>query len=126
MCRLTRTCATLRCRGKGSFSLAHPLALRCINPGIAHKMSHTQCPVVQTRHLFTPRIAGCHISLFYYGGFCYLMSRRYLDAARTFNTVLAYIQRYAYLQPSDPLFRRLQANLTAFACVLLSKLVCAQ
>jgi translation initiation factor 3 subunit L len=47
----------------------------------------------QTRHLFTPRIAGCHISLFYYGGFCYLMSRRYLDAARAFNTVLAYVQR---------------------------------
>ena len=52
----------------------------------------------QTRHLFTPRIAGCHISLFYYGGFCYLMSRRYLDAARTFNTVLAYIQRWAGFQ----------------------------
>ena len=51
----------------------------------------------QTRHLFTPRIAGCHISLFYYGGFCYIMSRRYLDAARAFNTVLAYIQRYGGL-----------------------------
>ena len=52
---------------------------------------------MQTRHSFTPRIAGCHISLFYYGGFCYLMSRRYLDAARAFNTVLAYIQRCEFL-----------------------------
>ncbi len=60
----------------------------------------------QTRHLFTPRIAGCHISLFYYGGFCYLMGRRYLDAARTFNTVLAYIQRCAYSLSSDPVVCR--------------------
>jgi hypothetical protein len=27
-------------------------------------------------HLFTPRIPGVHITLFYYGGFSYLMQRR--------------------------------------------------
>ena len=37
--------------------------------------------------------AGSHISLYYYGGFCYLMERRYLDAARVFNEILAFIDR---------------------------------
>ncbi|KAK9824526.1 hypothetical protein WJX72_011098 [[Myrmecia] bisecta] len=46
-----------------------------------------------TKHLFTPKIAGCNITLYYYGGFCYLMQRRYLDAAKAFNLVLSYIAR---------------------------------
>ena len=37
--------------------------------------------------------AGCNIALYYNTGFCYLMQRRYLDAARAFNTGLAYINR---------------------------------
>ncbi len=43
--------------------------------------------------LFAPKIAGCNIALFYYVGFCYLMMRRYLDAARSLNSVLMYINR---------------------------------
>jgi hypothetical protein len=39
--------------------------------------------------------AGCNIALYYHSGFCYLMLRRYLDAARAFNTVLNYILRCA-------------------------------
>ena len=38
--------------------------------------------------------AACNISLYYYTGFCYLLLRRYTDAARTFNIVLNYISRY--------------------------------
>lgn len=41
--------------------------------------------------LFSPKIAGCNISLFYYTGFCYLMLRRCLDATRSFNYILVYI-----------------------------------
>lgn len=37
--------------------------------------------------------AACNISLYYYAGFCYLLLRRYTDAARTFNIVLNYISR---------------------------------
>ena len=39
--------------------------------------------------------AACNISLYYYTGFCYLLLRRYTDAARTFNIVLNYISRWA-------------------------------
>mmetsp|Transcript_19202 Transcript_19202/g.53747 ORF Transcript_19202/g.53747 Transcript_19202/m.53747 type:complete len:518 (-) Transcript_19202:405-1958(-) len=44
-------------------------------------------------NLYTPKIMGANISLFYYAGFCYMMMRRYIDAARCFNTILAYINR---------------------------------
>ena len=27
-------------------------------------------------NLFAPKIAGCNIALYYYGGFCYMMMRR--------------------------------------------------
>ena len=40
--------------------------------------------------------AGCNIALYYYSGFCYLLLRRYLDAARAFNNVLNYIARSAF------------------------------
>ena len=43
-------------------------------------------------------LAGCNITLYYNTGFCYLMMRRYLDAARAFNIGLAYINRYALRQ----------------------------
>jgi translation initiation factor 3 subunit L len=36
----------------------------------------------ERRHLFTPKLPACHISLFYYAGFAYLMLRRYTDAGR--------------------------------------------
>ena len=38
-------------------------------------------------------VPGANITLYYHGAFCYLMMRRYLDAARAFNTILAYIAR---------------------------------
>ncbi len=46
-------------------------------------------------HLFP---AACNISLYYYAGFCYLLLRRYTDAARTFNIILNYISRCAAVQ----------------------------
>jgi len=42
--------------------------------------------------LFT-RVTACHITLYYYLGFCYLIVRRYADAIRTFSHILLYISR---------------------------------
>lgn len=33
-------------------------------------------------HLYTPALSGCHINLFYYASFAYLMLQRYTDAGR--------------------------------------------
>merc|ERR1719198_2469940 len=42
--------------------------------------------------LFT-RVTSCHISVFYYVGWAYLMTRRYVDAIKTFSNMLFYIAR---------------------------------
>ncbi|RDB26853.1 Eukaryotic translation initiation factor 3 subunit L [Hypsizygus marmoreus] len=39
------------------------------------------------------RVTACHVTTYYYVGFCYLMLRRYPDAIRTFVTVLNFIMR---------------------------------
>ena len=46
-----------------------------------------------SHHVLLLCAAGCHITLYYYAGFSYLMMRRWLDAARAFNIVLSYIAR---------------------------------
>jgi len=42
--------------------------------------------------LFT-RVTLCHITVFYYVGWAYLMLRRYTDAIKTFSNILFYIAR---------------------------------
>ena len=42
---------------------------------------------------FYTRVPACHVTLFYYVGFSYLMLRRYVDAIRTFATILLDIKR---------------------------------
>lgn len=42
--------------------------------------------------LFT-HVTACHVSLYYYMGFCYVMLRRYEDAARVFSATVLHIGR---------------------------------
>jgi len=39
------------------------------------------------------QIPACHVTLFYYMGFAYLMMRRYFDSIRTFNDILAFLAK---------------------------------
>jgi translation initiation factor 3 subunit L len=39
------------------------------------------------------RVTACHVTTYYYVGFCYMMLRRYSDAIRTFVTILNFIMR---------------------------------
>lgn len=48
--------------------------------------------------VFTEIIA-CHISLFYYVGFAYMMLKRYDDAIWAFTTILTHIARVKQFQP---------------------------
>lgn len=78
----------------GYFSLVGLLRVHCLI-GDYHTGLKALYPINMNdrTNLFTPEIAGCNISLYYYGGFAYLMMRRYIDAARCFNTILMYINR---------------------------------
>ena len=46
-------------------------------------------------HLLTPKLPSCHITLYYYSAFAYMMLRRYTDAGACLNGVLSYISRCA-------------------------------
>merc|ERR1719230_2195559 len=37
--------------------------------------------------------SACHVSLYYYMGFAYMMQRRYVDAAKTFSDILVYLSK---------------------------------
>jgi len=39
------------------------------------------------------RVTACHVTTYYYVGFCFIMLRRYLDALRTFVSILNFILR---------------------------------
>ena len=39
------------------------------------------------------RVTACHVTTYYYVGFCYIMLRRYPDAVRTFVSILNFILR---------------------------------
>ncbi|KAK9832045.1 hypothetical protein WJX81_001814 [Elliptochloris bilobata] len=79
----------------------------------------------QRAHLFTPKIAGCNIALYYYSGFCYLQLRRYMDAARAFNSVLTYIARVKqYHQRSAQYDQILKKNEQMHALVAITLALC--
>jgi len=41
------------------------------------------------------RIPACHVTLYYYMGFAYLMMRRYVDSIKTFSDILAFLSKTA-------------------------------
>ena len=43
--------------------------------------------------MLTSRITMANITFFYYTGFCYLSMGRYIDAAKLYNYILAFIAR---------------------------------
>lgn len=56
------------------------------------------CMPIASNRFFLPqglftRVTACHISVFYYVGWAYLMMRRYTDAIKTFSNILFYIGR---------------------------------
>ncbi|GFH09297.1 eukaryotic translation initiation factor 3 subunit L, partial [Haematococcus lacustris] len=73
-------------------------------------------------YLFTPKIVGAHISLMYHAGFCYMVMRRYLDASRVLNAVLAYVSRvkqyHSRSAQYDQILKRNEQMYGLLACVV--------
>jgi translation initiation factor 3 subunit L len=60
--------------------------------GILHALSSSFHTYVVSKSPFS-RVTACHVTTYYYVGFCYIMLRRYPDAIRTFVTILNFIMR---------------------------------
>ena len=80
----------------GYFSLVGLLRVHCLL-GEYETALRALGPIqpFKTSNLLTPKVAGANIALYYYAGCSYLMLQRYLDATRSFNIVLTYINRCA-------------------------------
>lgn len=81
-------------RTMGYFSLVGLLRVHCLL-GEYETALRALGPIqpFKTGGLLTPKVAGANIALYYYAGFSYLMLQRYLDATRSFNIILNYINR---------------------------------
>jgi len=76
----------------GYFSLVGLLRVHCLL-GDYYLALKVIAPIeLNNKGLYT-KVTACHISLFYYLGFVYMMLRRYVDAIKTFANILLYINR---------------------------------
>jgi len=76
----------------GYFSLIGLLRIHCLL-GDYQLALKTIAPIdLYIKGLFT-QVTACHITLYYYVGFVYVMLRRYPDAIKAFSHILLYISR---------------------------------
>ena len=78
-------------------------------------------------HGLYTRVTLCHITIFYYVGWAYLMLRRYQDAIKTFSNILFYIARTKqYHTRSFQYEQILKKNEQMFALLAISASLCPQ
>lgn len=76
----------------GYFALVGLLRMHCLLADYRLALQLMEHVDLGKKGLFT-RVTSCHISVFYYVGWAYLMTRRYVDAIKTFSNMLFYIAR---------------------------------
>jgi translation initiation factor 3 subunit L len=79
-------------RTLGYFSIIGQLRIQCLL-GDYNLALKTLEPIDLNRKGFYTRVTACHITLYYYLGFAYLMMRRYVDAIKALSNILLYINR---------------------------------
>lgn len=108
------------------FSLTGLLRVHCLI-GDYHTGLRALYPLnlFEPRHLFTQKIALCHITLYYYASFAYIMMRRYIDAARCLNTILSFVARVKqYHERSAGYDQILKKNEQMYALLAVSAALC--
>jgi len=76
----------------GYFSIIGLLRVHCLLGDYTLALRMLE-PLDLTKKGLFSRVAACHISLYYYMGFAYLMMRRYVAAVQAFTNILVYISR---------------------------------
>jgi len=76
----------------GYFSIIGLLRVHCLLGDYYLALKVLEPIDLSNKGLYT-RVTACHISLYYYLGFAYLMMRRYVDAIKAFSNILLYLSR---------------------------------
>eukprot|EP00301_Raphidiophrys_heterophryoidea_P000027 c10012_g1_i2.p1 GENE.c10012_g1_i2~~c10012_g1_i2.p1 ORF type:complete len:524 (-),score=136.82 c10012_g1_i2:1096-2454(-) len=71
----------------GYFSIIGLMRVHCLLGDYSLALSVLDPIDLNKKGLFTGEVA-CHITVYYYLAFCYLMTRRYLDALRAFQNIM--------------------------------------
>jgi len=71
----------------GYFSIIGLMRVHCLLGDYALALAVLDPIDLNKKGLFTGEVA-CHITVYYYLAFCYLMTRRYLDALRAFQNIM--------------------------------------
>jgi len=79
-------------RTLGYFCVVGQLRIQCLLGDYYLALKILEPIDLNKKGLYT-RVTACHITLYYYLGFSYLMMRRYVDAIKTFSNILLYINR---------------------------------
>lgn len=85
----------------GYFSIVGLLRVHCLL-GDYHTAIAKLAPIDIGRPGVFQRIIGCHITTLYYHGFASLMMRRYVDATRSFNSILLTISKTKQFHEQSP------------------------
>jgi len=110
----------------GYFSLISLLRIHCLL-GDYHLALKTIEPIDLNNKGFFTRVTACHITLYYYLGFTYLMTRRFVDSIRIFSTILIYISRTKQYHTRSYQYEQiLKKNEQMYALLAIAMSVCPQ
>ncbi|PVU98136.1 hypothetical protein BB559_001775 [Furculomyces boomerangus] len=77
----------------GYFSLIGLLRVHCLLGDYTLALQSLENIDLGNHRALYTRVPACHVSLYYYVGFSYMMMRRYADATRVFATILNFVSR---------------------------------
>eukprot|EP00929_Paragymnodinium_shiwhaense_P091756 TRINITY_DN5165_c0_g1_i1.p1 TRINITY_DN5165_c0_g1~~TRINITY_DN5165_c0_g1_i1.p1 ORF type:complete len:522 (-),score=180.24 TRINITY_DN5165_c0_g1_i1:274-1839(-) len=80
-------------RHAGYFSMLQLLRLHCMLGDYRQALKTIEKIDFQAEVPLYYTLLACHITLYYYQGFCYLMLRRYFDAITTFSGILVFLSK---------------------------------
>ncbi|KAI9290818.1 hypothetical protein K502DRAFT_310092 [Neoconidiobolus thromboides FSU 785] len=64
------------------------------------------------------RVIACHVTVYYYIGFCYMMMRRYADAIRSFSHILSFMARTKIFQTKSYQFDQMNKKVDQMYALL--------
>lgn len=77
----------------GYFSLMQLLRMHCLLGDYRLAMETIECVDFNAEVPLFYSIPACHVTIYYYMGFAYLMMRRYKDAIRTYSDILVFLSK---------------------------------
>lgn len=109
----------------GYFSMVGLLRVHCLIGDYYGGLKATDAIDLDKSGMFT-KVTGCYITTLYYTGFSLMMQKRYVDAVRTFNTILMYIGRTKQFHARSPGYEQiLKKNEQLYALLAICLSICS-